>query len=203
MFYYLTGELVHVGENLAVIDCGGVGFRLTVSATTLSLLPRTTGEGNIVRLYTHLAVREDALDLYGFYTKEELNLFRMLTNISGIGPKVAISVLSLLTPDALAEAVASQNVKLISRAPGVGMKTAQRIVLELSGKLAPIVSPATGVNVGTQSSASMSSSMSEALDALVVLGYSRQEAQKAIRAVPDAAEKSTEELIKAALSHLL
>jgi len=203
MFYYLTGELVHVGKNLAVIDCGGVGFRLTVSATTLSLLPRTTGEGNIVRLYTHLAVREDALDLYGFYTKEELDLFRMLTNISGIGPKVAISVLSLLTPDALAEAVASQNVKLISRAPGVGMKTAQRIVLELSGKLAPIVSPATGANVGTQSSASMSSSMSEALDALVVLGYSRQEAQKAIRAVPDATEKSTEELIKAALSHLL
>ena len=203
MFYYLTGELVHVGENLAVIDCGGVGFRLTVSATTLSLLPRPSAEGNIVRLYTHLVVREDALDLYGFYAKEELDLFRMLIAISGIGPKVAISVLSLLTPDTLSEAVASQNVKLISRAPGVGIKTAQRIVLELSGKLAPIVASATGAKGSTQSSASMSTSMSEALDALVVLGYSHQDAQKAIRAVPDAAEKSTEELIKAALSHLL
>lgn len=203
MFYYLTGELVHVGENLAVIDCGGVGFRLTVSAMTLSLLPRPNDKTNIVRLYTHLVIRDDALDLYGFYTKEELDLFRMLTAISGIGPKVTISVLSILTPDMLVEAVASQNVKLISRAPGVGTKTAQRIVLELSGKLAPIVSSAAGAKEGAQNSASMSTSMSEALDALVVLGYSHQDAQKAIRAVPDAAEKSTEELIKAALSHLL
>ena len=106
MFYYLTGKLVHVGDGVAVLDVGGVGYKLTVSSTTLGSLPSTSGEPT-VRLYTHFSVREDAVELYGFYTLDELDTFRLLTAISGVGPKAAMSILSQLSPSALADAVAA------------------------------------------------------------------------------------------------
>lgn len=202
MFYYLKGELTYVTENTAVIECGGVGYKLTVSATTLASLPSIASDCPDVKLYTYMAVKEDAVDLYGFYSLDELDIFKLLISISGVGPKAAMSVLSLMSPSALADAITSQNVKLISRAPGVGTKTAQRIVLELSGKL--VTSAGADAKVGSAASvATRAPSFSEAQDALIVLGYSRAEAQTALKNVPDADKKTTEELIKAALVRLM
>ena len=201
MFYYLKGSLEYVGDGIAVIDCGGVGYKLNVSGTTVSALSRTApGLSPTVKLYTYFAVREDAAELFGFYTVEELDTFKLLISISGIGPKAAMAILSQLSPQALADAVASQNVKLISRAPGVGTKTAQRVVLELSGKLT--VLPSTGA-VRSGSAAPKSTALSEAQDALVVLGYSRSEAQSALSAIDGAETKTTEELIRLALPRLI
>lgn len=202
MFYYLKGELTYVTENTAVIECGGVGYKLTVSATTLASLPSIASDCPDVKLYTYMAVKEDAVDLYGFYSLDELDIFKLLISISGVGPKAAMSVLSLMSPSALADAITSQNVKMISRAPGVGTKTAQRIVLELSGKL--VTSAGADAKVGSAASvATRAPSFSEAQDALIVLGYSRAEAQTALKNVPYADKKTTEELIKAALVRLM
>ncbi|MCD7787358.1 MAG: Holliday junction branch migration protein RuvA [Firmicutes bacterium] len=203
MFYYISGRLAVVGDGFAVIDCGGVGYRLTVSSTTLAELPSIgVSEGNSLpaaKLYTYLSVKEDAVELFGFYTMRELETYKLLISISGVGPKAAMSILSLMSPDALSDAVASQNVKLISKAPGVGTKTAQRIVLELSGKLAAVAGDS---GKGAAESAA-TEAIKEAEDALVVLGYSRAEAASAVHGVADAAKKTTEELIRAALSRLV
>lgn len=201
MFYYISGELTHIAENFAVVDCGGVGYKLTVSATTLASLPSISSDCPEVKLYTYLSVREDAMELYGFYTTAELDLFKLLIGISGVGPKAAMSVLSLMSPSALADAITSQNVKMISRAPGVGTKTAQRIVLELSGKLAISATAPAGVPAGAKAAATHA--FTEAQDALIVLGYTRAEAQNALKNVADADKKTTEELIKAALVALM
>lgn len=201
MFYYISGELVHVAENTAVIDVGGVGYKLTVSATTLGSLPSIANDCPVVKLYTYMAVKEDAVDLFGFYTTEELDIFKLLISISGVGPKAALSILSILSPSALTEAVTTQNVKMISRAPGVGLKTAQRIVLELSGKLVTAEVKVSGT--AAKGAAVRAPSITEAQDALMVLGYTRAEAQKAISSVTDADKKNTEELIKAALLQLM
>ncbi len=203
MFYYISGRLAVVGDGFAVIDCGGVGYRLTVSSTTLAELPSIgASAGNSLpaaKLYTYLSVKEDAVELFGFYTMRELETYKLLISISGVGPKAAMSILSLMSPDALSDAVSSQNVKLISKAPGVGTKTAQRIVLELSGKLASVAGDS---GKGAADSAA-TEAIKEAEDALVVLGYSRAEAASAVHGVADAAKKTTEELIRAALSRLV
>lgn len=202
MFYYLSGELTYVAEATAVIDCGGVGYKLTVSATTLASLPSIASDCPVVKLYTHMAVREDNVELFGFYSTEELDLFKMLISISGVGPKAAMSILSLMSPSALTDAITSQNVKMISRAPGVGVKTAQRIVLELSGKLVTSDADVAG-KAGGSAAVVRVPSFAEAQEALIVLGYSRAEVQTALKNVPDADKKSTEELIKAALVRLM
>ena len=196
MFYYIKGTLEYVADGVAVIDCGGVGYKLTVSGTTLSSLP-DPGRSPTVKLYTYFSVREDAVDLFGFYTLEELDTFKLLISISGVGPKAAMAVLSQMSPSALSDAVVSQNVKLISRAQGVGTKTAQRIVLELSGKIV------TSAPSAARAATPKSSALSEAHDALVVLGYSRAETQSALSSIEGAESKSTEELIRIALSRLI
>ncbi len=200
MFYYLSGTLALTGDGFAVIDCGGVGYRLTVSATTLASLPADAAPAPKVKLYTYLSVREDAVELFGFYSYEELETYKLLISISGVGPKAAMSVLSLMPPSALAAAVREQNVKLISRAQGIGTKTAQRIVLEMSGKLSDkmLNGSASAASAGVVTSA-----VKEAEDALVVLGYTRSEAEAAVGNVPDAGKKTTEELIRSALSRLI
>lgn len=199
MFYYIKGTLELVADGAAVIDCGGVGYKLTVSGTTLSALSgaKTGASAPTVKLYTYFAVREDSVELFGFYTLEELDVFKLLIGISGVGPKAAMAILSQLSPSALADAVTQQNVKLISRAPGVGTKTAQRVVLELSGKL---VTPTASVKTST--AAARSTAMSEAQDALVVLGYSRAEAQSAVASVDGAEAMNVEEIIRRALLKL-
>ena len=135
MFYSLTGTVSHTEPGVAVIDVGGVAFKCLTSMGTLRALPRTGGKAT---LYTYLNVREDALDLYGFYTQQELNCYKLLTAISGVGPKAALAILSEMAPEDVALAAAAGDAKRFTKANGVGAKLAQRIVLELKDKVKEI-----------------------------------------------------------------
>lgn len=132
MFYSVSGILIHAEPAFAVVECGGVGFKCFTSMSTQRSLPQI---GEKVKLFTYLSVREDALDLFGFCTMTELNCFKMLTSVSGVGAKVGVSILSELTPEQVAMAVAGGDSKTLSRASGVGPKLAQRIALELKDKV--------------------------------------------------------------------
>ena len=196
MFYYLEGKLLLPEMNTAVIDCGGVGYRLTVSGSTRQEISSKVGQ--TVRLYTVLSVREDAMELYGFSTEEERLAYEQLTSVSGVGPKAAISILSALTVERLNKAVLTGDVKSIATAQGVGNKTAARVILELKDHLAKVlgmkVEDLPDVPDGGQD-------LGDALNALMVLGYTRAEATAALRKIKTAG-KSTEELIKEGLKIL-
>lgn len=190
MYYSLTGKLVHTEAYLAVVDCGGVGYKCMTTMTTLSCLPPVGGQ---TTLYTHLNVREDALDLYGFYTLAELSSFKMLIGVSGVGPKSALAILSDMTPDRLALCIASGDSKSLTRAPGIGPKVAQRLILELKDKITNEELAAGVGNVSAQLS-NESSKVGEAVAALCALGYSQSQAAQALAGVsPDAA---VDEMIK-------
>ncbi len=196
MIYNVKGTLTYAEPNFAVVECGGVGFKCFISMTTLRQLP---SPGKELNLYTHLAVREDALDLYGFYDVEELEAFKLLITVSGIGPKAAMAILSALPPDRLSIAVSSGDVRSIQQANGVGKKTAERVVLELKDKMAGLSAASSSVVEGIQSVAS-SSNASEAVEVLVSLGYERSDAA----AVVGALDKSlgVEDLVAQALKRL-
>lgn len=201
MLHHVKGELMACEGGLAVVDCGGVGYALSVSTTTAEKLSPMLGDE--VLLFTHLQVREDGIELYGFGGREELSAFRLLITVSGVGPKAAMSILSTMTPDRFAYAVCTEDAKALSRAPGIGGKTAARIVLELkdkvskdqmSGDLASLKdTPAARTPVS-----GASGKVKEAEDALGVLGYSRAQIASALRDV-DTAALSLEDIIKAAL----
>ena len=203
MIYCLTGELLMLDavSMTAVIDCGGVGYKTTITTSTLSYL--NSAPRDKVRIYTYMAVREDSVELYGFATSEELSTFKLLITVSGVGPKAAISILSTLTPEALAMTIAAEDAKAIAKAPGVGAKTAARIVLELKDKLAKTMPELK--NSAPQSTKTASAggggSLSDARDALIVLGYSRNEIAQALSGAD--ASLSTEELIRFALAKLM
>lgn len=196
MFYYIKGKLVLTDPATAVIDCGGVGYKLAVSANTLAKLTRI---GEEVCLYTHMSVKEDAVELLGFYTTEELAAFKLLITVSGIGPKGAMGVLSVMTPEKFALAVSTGDAKAIAKAPGVGAKTAARIILELKDKVAKALpTGAADTDDGFDfTHDAPQSSIEEAITALMVLGYTRGEAQAALKGVD--AKLSLEEMITAAL----
>ena len=203
MFYHIRGTYVHREENFAVIDCGGIGYRLTVSQNTADALGMPEDTGKTVKLYTYLAVREDAIELFGFYTQEELDCFRLLIAVSGVGPKAAMAILSILTPEKLAMAVRADDVKLIARANGVGAKTAARVVLELQDKFSGFsfstvkndAAPAVASNAVAASGHTVKN---EALEALSVLGYSRSEI---LDALDHTDAKTVEEIITDALKY--
>ncbi len=168
MIYSLHGKLIHKEQGMAVVECGGVGYMCLVTFNTLKALPEI---GKEVFVYTHMTVREDAVTLIGFSDKAELDSFKMLTSINGVGAKVALGILSQLLPDELAAAVLSGDAALISKAPGVGKKLAQRIILELNDK----ISGYTVTSVGGQEKPLGSiadANVQNAIDALTVLGYS-------------------------------
>lgn len=194
MFYYVKGELVMTDPQSAVVDCGGVGYKLTVSMNTLSHLTQT---GKTVCLYTHFSVREDAVELFGFYDTEELSAFRLLISVSGVGPKAAMAILSLLSPEKFAVAVSSGDTKTLAKAQGIGAKTAARIVLELKDK----VSAAATADGGEEdvSVTDLGGIRDDALEALMVLGYQRQAAQKALAGCKG---DTLEELMRAALKKI-
>ena len=197
MFYYISGKLVHTDPGSAVIDVSGVAYKMTVSGTTLSEIAAK----DTVRLYTHLAVREDGIELFGFATEEELATFKLLIGVSGVGPKAAISVLSIFTPDKLSLAVANGDTKAIARSQNVGAKTAARIVLELKDKLAKEIAPAeAGVDLEDMTGDYGQNNLLDAQNALIVLGYTRGEAIAALRGVSPA--DSVENMIKAALQKM-
>lgn len=193
MFYSLTGKLIHTEAYLAVVECGGVGYRCMTSQTTLSCLPPA---GERVTLYTHLNVREDALDLFGFYSMNELDAFKKLIGVSGVGPKSALAILSDMTPDRLALCIASGDAKSLTRAPGVGVKLAQRLILELKDKISK-AELASGVGEAAVQIGADGSGMNEAAAALCTLGYSQSQAAEALAGL--AADLPVDELIRQAL----
>ena len=206
MFYYLKGKLAHLEDGLAVIDVGGVGYKLTISGNTYDAMPpnRSVSEPPTVTLYTHLAVREDDLELFGFATQTELASFKMLISVSGVGPKAAMSILSLLTPEKFAVAVCTDDKKTIAKANGIGPKTAARIILELKDKMmkeAPAdLGSNTELSVAPKAGGGRSK-LNEAIDALLVLGYSRAEAQAALKDIAPTME--LEEMIRVSLKKLM
>ncbi len=199
MLYHIRGELILLEGGTAVVEAGGVGYRMTVSQNTAVSAADHIHEE--IRLFTYMAVREDGVELFGFYTKDELDTFKLLINVSGVGPKVALAVLSLFTPDRLAYAIASEDAKAIARASGVGAKTAARIVLELHDKVSASVPLPGGKDAPLGKAAPMpksSQALQDAADALSVLGYKNAEISEAIRAVAEDG-MTTEQIITAAL----
>lgn len=200
MFYYLNGVVAHVAPYLAVIDCGGVGYACRTTNVTLGAL--TVGKPG--KLYTHLNVREDAMELYGFATEEELNCFEMLIGVSGVGPKAALSILSSTPPERLALAIITGDEKALTAAPGIGKKIAQRIILELKDKLAKgQLGGSTGeVYGGTGVTVIPENKVSEASAALAVLGYSQSEIAVALKGI-ELESLPLEAIIKQALKRMV
>ncbi len=202
MFYYLNGTVAHVAPYLAVIDCGGVGYACKTTNYTLS----TIKKGEKAKLYTYFSVRQDGIDLFGFSTQEELNLFQLLTSVSGVGPKAALSILSTSPPSNLALSIITGDVKALTAAQGVGKKIAQRIVLELKDKLAKEQSERMESGGFPSAPAGVTpipeDKLSEASAALAVLGYSQGEINTALRGL-DMASLSVEEVIKQALRRMV
>ena len=199
MFYYLNGTVARVEPYLAVIDCGGVGYACRTTNYTVSKL----SVGKAAKLYTHLYVREEIFELYGFSSESELGCFRMLIGVSGVGPKAALAILSSNSPEGLAMAIVSDNEKALTAAPGIGKKIAQRIILELKDKLAKGQLTtgggetfAGGVTIIPENKAS------EASAALAVLGYSQSEIAVALKGI-DLDGMSLESVIKQALKKMV
>ncbi len=198
MIYSLTGEIVNVDQNGFAIQCGGVAF---FCFSTMNTLQKVGMKGTEATVFTYLNVREDAMELYGFHSKNELDAFRQLITVSGVGPKAALAILSVLTPDKLALSIASGDVKAITKAQGVGAKIAQRIVLELKNKFSAELTEEQSDMVAAIQSADTSADFSEAIEALIQLGYSRSEAAAALSKLDKSL--SVEELIRLALKSLI
>ena len=205
MFYYLCGKLTLLKNDVAVIDVGGAGYKLTISGTTYEAMPanRSVKDPPTVKLFTYLAVREDGIELFGFATETELATFKLLITVSGVGPKAAMAILSHLTPEKFALAVCTDDKKAISKANGIGPKTAARVILELKDKLMK-ENPDAGVASLPLSApvAKSTGKLHEATDALMVLGYSRAEALAALKDI-DTATMELEEIIRLSLKKLM
>ncbi len=198
MFYSLTGEVVYFDAQCAAIDCNGVAFKCFATANTLKNIAKI---GDRVTLFTFLSVKEDALDLFGFYTMQELECFKLLLTVNGVGAKMAVAILSELDPEELAISVAANDSKAIARANGVGSKRAQRIILELKDKLAKgLELGETGAKAEAAASAATVGNASQAVSALIMLGYSQTDAAVAVGGLDK--NLSVEEMIKLALKSL-
>lgn len=202
MISYIKGELTEIMEDAIVVENNGIGFNIRVPATVISEFSVT---GEQVKVYTYLQIREDAHSLYGFLTRDDLEIFKMLINVNGIGPKGALAILSTISPDDLRFAVLSDDVKLISSAPGIGAKTAQKLIIELKDKIK--LSDAFEQALAHQESSNgMSvdfSARNEAVEALVALGYGNAEALRAVKNIENIEEKDTETILKEALKKLI
>lgn len=197
MFYSLRGKLIAVDGLSVAIECAGVGYKCNVTQNTLNELPAI---GEEVFIYTHLNVREDAMELFGFFSLSELNCFKLLTSVSGVGAKVGIAILSTLSAAQVVAAISSGDCKLLTLAPGVGNKLAQRIILELKDKVASSLAEVSAKNPPLAASRAVFGNSAAAIDALSVLGYSRVEALEAVSKFDEAL--SVEELIKNALKSM-
>ncbi len=191
------GTVAHMEEGLAVIDCGGVGYACHTTTTTLSKLKK----GETAKLFTHCNIKEDAFDIYGFVTNEELKSFQMLLSVSGVGPKVALSILSYTSPDRLSLAIMTGDEKALTQVQGVGKKMAQRIILELKDKLGSMM---TEIDSSFEAVAAVNTGgkAAEAAAALSALGYSSSEAGAALKGI-DVDALPVEEIIRAALKKMM
>lgn len=197
MIYNLNGKLTYVDHTFIVIECGGVGFKCFASTTTITSISTV---GTNVNVLTYMSVKEDSIDLYGFATQEELNAFKLLISVSGIGPKAAMAILSVLPPDRLSVAVSSGDVKAIQSAQGVGKKTAERVVLELKDKMVGIGSAHTNTIVEGIQSVAQSDNAQEAVEVLVSLGFNQSEASSVVGTMDKSL--SVDEMIRKGLKSL-
>lgn len=203
MIAYLKGEVVEIEEEKLILECGDIGYNISMPA---SALDGTLRPGQEVKIHTHLHVREDAMQLYGFLTRDDLKMFRMLLGVSGIGPKAALGILSSLSADELRFAVLSDDIKTISRAPGVGKKTAQKMILELKDKLdlqEAFDTKTMHVQEASQAeTGDLVDAKKEAVQALTALGYSGSEALRAVKQVDVSPDMNVEEILKQALKKM-
>ena len=202
MISYIKGELTEVFEDTVVVETNGIGYNIRVPGSVLDRLPSV---GSSVRIYTYLYVKEDAMNLFGFLSRDDLSVFKLLLNVSGIGPKGALAILSTVGPDDLRFAVLSEDVKTISSAPGIGAKTAKRLIIELKDKLklAEVFETALANKEKASSENDVLLARNEAVEALVALGYASAQAMKAVQQVENAEEKDSEQILKEALKKLI
>lgn len=206
MFYFIKGKLALLKPGFAVLDAGGVGFKLNISDRTYSSLS-VASDSSEAKLFTYLAVREDDMELFGFFTEAELDTFKLLTTVSGVGPKAAMAILSCFSPEQFALAVCTEDRKAIAKANGIGPKTAARIILELRDKMmSEGTFPSTSAEITASPTAPAATgangNMNEAQEALLVLGYSRSEILGALHTI-DTSAMGVEDIIRAALKKLM
>ena len=205
MISYIQGPLTAIEEDVIVVEAGGVGMGIHVP---LSVLDRLPGIGREVTVYTYFQVREDAMSLYGFLNRQDREMFRQLIGVNGVGPKAALGILSTMTPDDLRMAIVTGDAKAISRAPGIGPKTAQRLILDLKDKvsmeevLGNLALPSDGGTSAALGTIGMGEAAKEAVQALVALGYSNMEANKAVKQVEVTETMTAEDVLKASLRYL-
>ena len=200
MYAYIKGVIADKDLDNVVLETGGIGYNIKISPGTSPLLPST---GESIKLYTYTSVREDAIHLYGFLTKDDLDIFKMLINVNGIGPKGGQSILSVMSADELRFAIVSGDAKMIAKAQGIGAKTAQRVILDLKDKISlEDTFHAVKEEINGKEEASFGASK-EAIEALTALGYGSTEAVRAVKSVEGANEMSVEEILKKALKYLI
>lgn len=199
MIAYLIGKVADITEDNLVVEVGHIGYNVRIPGSVAALLPPV---GEEVKIYTYTSVREDAIQLFGFLTKDDLDMYKQLITVSGIGPKGGLSVLSAMSADELRMAVIAQDAKAIAKAPGVGNKTAQRIILELKDKISLEDTFVTRESIAVPGQgAGTESARSEAVEALTALGYSASDALRAVKAV-EREDMDVEALLKAALKKM-
>ncbi|WP_099468028.1 Holliday junction branch migration protein RuvA [Konateibacter massiliensis] len=202
MLSYIKGEVVEVEEDLLILESNEIGYNIRISGQTAANLPRA---GERIKIYTYMHVREDAINLFGFMTKDDLNVFKLLIGVSGIGPKGALGILSVLSADDIRFAVLSDDVKTISKAPGVGSKTAQRLIIELKDKLKledAFEQRLENNQAVAQGIDGRGDAKGEAVLALTALGYSNSEALRAVKEADITEDMDSETILKAALKKL-
>lgn len=203
MYAYIKGTLEEITEDAVTVEAGGIGYNIRVSTTTADLLP---GIGSEVKIYTYTLVREDAFQLFGFLTRDDLEIFKRLITVSGIGPKGGLAILSVMSADALRFAVMAGDAKAIAKAPGIGAKTAERVILDLRDKISIEdtlrgLSPAETVGK-TDAGIGENLMRREAIEALVALGYSASDATAAVKKVNTGGEATSETILKDALKYM-
>jgi len=210
MFSYLKGELVEIQEEIIIVEVNGIGYEVRVPLSLLDDLPPI---GNDIKIHTFMQVREDYVGLFGFLEKDDLNVFKLLITVNGIGPKGALGILSTISPDDLRFAVLSDDVKAISKAPGIGAKTASKLILELKDKLKledafeqKLLNELEGNSKKVKSEGTTSTiarKRNEAIEALTVLGYSNTDAAKVVRSVPITEDMALEDILKICFKSLM
>ena len=206
MYAYIKGTLEEITEDSVVVETGGIGYNVKVSTTTADLLP---GIGSEVKIYTYTLVREDAFSLYGFLTRDDLEIFKKLITVSGIGPKGGLAILSVMSADALRFAVMAGDAKAIAKAPGIGAKTAERVIIDLRDKISledtlkGLDGPADKTGASTDDRTADNQMKREAIEALVALGYSASDATAAVKKVELHEDTTEEGILKQALKYML
>ena len=201
MIQFIRGKLVSVEEDRAIVEVNGVGYGIFMSVQAMSRLPRMGAE---VKIHTYLNVKEDAMQLFGFLSKDDMEIFKLLLGVNGVGPKAALGILSVMSADDIRFAVLADDAKTISKAPGIGTKTARKLILELRDKVS--LEDAFEKRLENQAGAPVptveNDAVSEAVQALTALGYSSADALKAVRKADIAEGMTTEEILKSALKNM-